>query len=317
MAINVKKGKDMKTNRLIAVTLLAAVLATGCAKDSVAPESATTGHRISIFAGGMGSNGSKILMDPANPNNGCWVADEEIDLGGTPYRIGGDATAGFYLDLGSNNVAGRLYAIYPATVKDTLGNDIVVTNGAGGGVCAIDIRSLAVNIHSDGKHDVVFPMAADTTENSTALRFDHLTGGLKLTLSNSTAHTVTRLVVTAKKADGSPAIYRDIAPSWAGSLLPALPIEHGQDGDQSAQFISDMTLMMNSQAGGGTITHSVTISAGSSISFCIPMLAQELKVLTITGYNGNTQVFQKSRTLDAAISVNANQMYNIPTIEIN
>jgi hypothetical protein len=292
-----------------------ALLAAGCAKENDAVEAS---HRISIFAGTMGANGAKILMDPSNVNKACWVANEEIDLNGTPYTIGGDTTHGFYLDLGSTTVSGTLYAIYPATLKDALGNDIVVTNGAGGG-CAIDIHSLAVNIHSDGKHDVIFPMAATAAENSTSLQFDHLTGGLKLTLSNTTEHTVTRLVVTATRADGSAAIYKDIKPTWAGSQLPGIPGgEVGEiTGDQGAQFISDMTLMMNSQNSLGIVTHSVTIPASGSISFCIPMLTNELKNLTITGYNGDTQVFQKTKELPSAISIPRNQMYNIPTININ
>jgi hypothetical protein len=300
---------------------LAAVLATGCAKDSVAPESAATGHRISIFAGTMGANGSKILMDPSNVDSACWVANEQIDLNGTPYPIGGNITNGFYLDLGNNDVSGTLYAIYPATVKDNLGNDIAVTNNGTNG-CAIDIHSLAVNIHSDGKHDVIFPMAATAAANSTSLHFDHLTGGLKLTLKNNSttaAKVVDRLVVTATQDGGSPAIYKDIKPTWAGSQLPGIPGgEVGEiTGDQGAQFISSMTLKMNSQDNGGNVTLSVTIPANGSISFCIPMLANELKNLTITGYNGDTQVFQKTKELPSAISIPRNQMYNIPTININ
>ena len=163
-------------------------------------------------------------------------------------------------------------------------------------------------------------MAASATSGSTELRFDHLTGGLKLKLTNTTSTTVTRIVVTATQNDGSPAIYKDVKPSWASAQLPGLPSgEVGEnDGDVSALFISDMTLIMNSQDGEGIITSGVTVPTGANgITFCIPMLAKELKTLTITGYNGDTQIFQKSKTLDAATNIIQNNMYNIPTIPIN
>lgn len=289
----------------------------GCSeKDPVTPDPGPTSTRIDIFANHMG--GSKVLVDPADLDATSWVPSEQINLNGGAYTIASDAN-GFYLDLGASAPEGDLYAIYPATVKDGNGNDIAVTNNGTAG-CAIDIHSLAVTLHNDGKHDVYFPMAAYAASGSTALYFDHLTGGLKLKLTNTTSTTVTRIVVTATQNDGSPAIYKDVKPSWASAQLPGLPGgEVGEnDGDVSALFISDMTLIMNSQDGEGIITSGVTVPTGANgITFCIPMLAKELKTLTITGYNGDTQIFQKNKTLDAATNIIQNNMYNIPTIPIN
>ena len=81
----------------------------------------------------------------------------------------------------------------------------------------------------------------------------------------------------------------------------------------SAQFISDMTLRMNT---GGTAGVTVT---SSGLTFCIPMLASQLKNLTVTGYLGNdpTPVFQKTKTLTTAKDIERNIMYTIPVIEFD
>lgn len=296
----------MKTKRFIALTALA-VLAVSCGKDTV------DDGRLHLFAEQMTqSSAAKVLFDPAHIDDAEWVAGEQIDINGSAYAIAGSAAAGYSVD-GSAITGSTLYAIYPATVKDALGNDIVVTNGGNGG-CAIDIRCLAVNVKAGGKHDVYFPMAARYTADSSGLMFRHLTGGLKLTLSSSTAHTVTRLVVTATQEGGSPAIYKDLKPSWASTQLPGVPGgEVGEEnGDVNAQFISDMTFKMYTNGSAG-----VNIPASGSVTFCIPMLAKSLKSLTVTGYNGDTQVFQKTKTLANATNIERNKMYNIPAININ
>ena len=295
----------MKTNKIISVAALAALLATGCSNDN--------DGRIRLFAERMAQGGNaKVLFDASHIDAAEWVAGESIDINGNACVIGGTANDGYSVD-GTAITGSALYAIYPATVNDALGNYIIVTNGGHDGICGVDIRSLAVNMHNDGRHDVYFPMAAAAAADATEMTFQHLTGGLKLTLRNASESDmdVFGLEVSATKADGSPAIYRNIAPSWAGSLLPTIPIEHGQNEDQSSQFYSNIMLQMNTD---GTL--GVTIPAGQSITFCIPMLAQQLKNITVTGY-GLSPLFYKTKSLDTPKDIERNKMYTIPVIEFD
>lgn len=302
----------MKTNKVIAFILLA-VLFAGCSKDndSAAPFNA---GRIKLFAEQMtnAGNNSKLLMDPIGLTS-QWLIGEQININGSAYSIVQEGS-NYYLGGSTATLEAPLYAIYPATIKDALGNDIVVTNGSDG-ACAIDIHSLAVNFTGDGNHEVIFPMAALYTTDSSGLMFRHLTGGLKFTLSNTAAHAVDRLVITATQDGGSPAIYKDLKPAWAGNQLPGIPGgEVGEEtGDQGAQFISTMTLRMNSNGTAG-----VTIPANGSITFCVPMLALQLKTLTITGYDADDNVVipTRSKTITPT-NIERNKMYTIPVIEIN
>lgn len=288
--------------------MLLTVLAAACGK-----EEAVDG-RLRLFAEEMtaATGSSKLLVDPADLTS-QWLTGERINVGGSAYSIVKE-DGNYYLGGSSVNLSASLYAIYPATVKDALGNDIVVTNNSAG-ACAIDIHSLAVNFTGDGRHEVIFPMAAHYTTDSSGLMFRHLTGGLKLTLTNSTSGeiTVDRLVITATQDGGSAAIYKDLRPAWAASQLPGIPGgEVGEEtGSQGAQFISDITLKLNTNGTAG-----VTIP-GQGITFCVPMLAKDLKTLTVTGYHGGTQVFLKSKTLTTATNIQSNVMYTIPTIGIN
>ena len=55
-----------------------------------------------------------------------------------------------------------------------------------------------------------------------------------------------------------------------------------------------------------------------TITFCIPMLAKNLKYLQITGYNGSTQVFQTSKKdIGTARDIERNKMYTLPAISID
>ena len=306
----------MKTTKYLATTLLATTLFVACSKDSNDEGSTEFNDgRLHLFFEKIDSN-TKVLVDPTSPSDASWVAGEQIDLNGTPCTIACTGSS-YYLD-GIKPLNVDMYAIYPASINAN-GNDIAVTNN-GATACAIDVHSYAIDIHpDDGTHDVIFPMAAHTTANGTSMLFYHLTGGLKLTLSNTTGHHVTRLVVSATKQDDSPAIYKDLSVSWSNSTVPGVPGgEPGSiSGDQSAQFISDMTLMMNTNDGNGHVTSGVDIEDNGNISFCIPMLAQGLKNLTIDGYNGETQIFHKTKVLTTATNIERNKMYNIPTIIID
>lgn len=304
----------MKTSRIINIAMLAAVLFAGCGKSG--------SDRLRLFVEPMCFGGAKVHFDPAHINDATWVENELINLCGTSYPIV-NSNGHAYLVTGGAELPSTLYAIYPATVNDGLGNDIEVVNG-GAGACGVGIRSLAVNLHADGKSDVIFPMAATATGGSQSLLFNHLTGGLKLTIANNRDQdvTVNRLVVSATQGSGTPAIYRDLAPEWAGStqpLLPTFPARHGATGDQDmgAGFISDMTLMMNTEGTPGVTIPRKTNGTPGRITFCIPMLAKDLRYIQIIGYNGVSPVFQTpKKDIGTPKDVERNNMYNIPTIDI-
>ena len=177
---------------------------------------------------------------------------------------------------------------------------------------AVNIITPSTKLQGGYKDEVYFPMAAHATSSSEGLYFDHLTGGLRLTLSCSTAVSIDRLVITAENGSYGPAIYKDIAPTWAGGLLPAIPSEHGQEDDQSVEFVSTMTLWMNTDGIAG-----VEIQPSSDLVFCIPMLAKNLQYLTIKGYYGDELKFNKTKDLGQEKNIERNRMYTIPEIAIN
>ena len=302
----------MKTNKIILIAAAAALLAAACSKDN-----AVAGY-IKIFAERMDGGNSKVLMDPANPSGASWVADEQIDLNGTKCTIKGNNTDGFYLD-GVAPLSSTMYAVYPATVNAG-GNHIAVSNN-GATACGVNIHSLSVEFVDDNTQKVVFPMAAKAAANSRGLSFRHLTGGIRLTLKNTRTDAdldVARLVVTATTASGEPAIYKDLHPTmdgWNPSLLPGLPTgEVGEiNGAQDVRFISDMTLYLKD----GSHDYKTIARNNGTITFCMPLLAREVKCLTIKGYSSTgTELFSKTKTLGTATAIERNHMYNIPVIEI-
>ena len=305
----------MKTNKIITIAAVAALLAASCGKD--ADHSSPADGQLRLFAEPMNGNNAKVLVDPAHVNNASWVADEQLNLNGTLCTIKGNDDDGYYLqDIAP--LAEDMYAIYPASLNSG-GNHIAVTND-GAVACAVNIHSLCVEFVDGNIHKVCFPMAAKASPNSPSLQFRHLTGGIRLTIKNNNEKDdldVARLVVTATTSDSKPAIYKDLQPTedgWTPSLPPAVPTgEVGIEGNQDAQFIADMTLYLKD----GSHNYKTISAEGGEITFCMPLLAREVKNLTITGYSSiGTELFSKTKELDAATPILRNHMYNIPTIEI-
>ncbi len=301
----------MKTNTIIMIAALAAMFA-GCGKESEGDGC------IKLSAERMAMGGSKVVMDPDNVNGASWVADEQIDLNGSPCTIKGNSTDGFYLD-GMDPLAVDMYAVYPAAVNAG-GNHIAVSNN-GATACGVNIHSLSVEFVDGNSQKVVFPMAAKAVAHSGGLGFRHLTGGIRLTLKNTRTDAdldVARLVVTATTAAGEPAIYKDLCPTedgWNPSLLPDVPSgEVGEiSGDQYVQFISDMTLYLKD----GSHDYKTIARDNGTITFCMPLLAREIKYLTIKGYSSaDDLLFTKTKTLEEATPILRNCMYNIRSIEI-
>ena len=305
----------MKTNKIITIAAVAALLAASCGKD--ADHSSPADGQLRLFAEPMNGNNAKVLVDPAHVNNASWVADEQLNLNGTLCIIKGNDDDGYYLqDIAP--LAEDMYAIYPASLNSG-GNHIAVTND-GAVACAVNIHSLCVEFVDGNIHKVCFPMAAKASPNSPSLQFRHLTGGIRLTIKNNNEKDdldVARLVVTATTSDSKPAIYKDLQPTedgWTPSLPPAVPTgEVGIEGNQDAQFIADMTLFLKD----GPHNYKTISAEGGEITFCMPLLAREVKNLTITGYSSTgDELFTKTKTLETATAIERNRMYNIPTIEI-
>ena len=225
----------MKTYRLTTLALLA-LLPIACSKDG--------DGRLRIYAEEMyGSHNTKVWVNPSDVSaSASWVVGEQIDLNGTSYPIANDGD-GNYLDAEENALSESLYAIYPATVN-TDGNNITVTNN-GASASTVVINSLSVNFR-DGGHDIIFPMATGQTDKSSGkLLFKHLTGGMKLTLVNTTASDCTvrsvKVVVYGDGAAPTPITAHNVTTRWAaqGPVLPGGEIG-ANDGNQTVGYASEM-----------------------------------------------------------------------------
>ena len=287
--------------------LFAAALVTGCGKDN---------NRIRIVAEDMHGNGAKIWLNPTpdqTSSSATWVPGERIDLNGSNYSIV-EQSSSYYLNIGDAEVAENLYAIYPAS-GSTNGNDISVTNN-GASASTVVIRELAVNFR-DGGHDIVFPMAATGTKSAGKLLFNHLTGGLRLTLTDTSSandYTVgsVTVVVYGDEAAPTPLTVHNVTTSWAvqGPVLPNGEI--GEiTGDVPVGYASQMhfTLLTGGVAG-------KAIPHDGGITFCVPVTVTPVKKLVITGYSTTgAQLFTREKELNPAITIQANYMYNIPEIK--
>ena len=303
----------MKINKIILISAVAALLAAGCGKE------AGDGY-IKLFAERMDLGGhSKVLMDPDDVNGASWVADEQIDLNGSPCTIKGNSTDGFYLD-GVAPLSSTMYAVYPAAIHQG-SNHIAVTN-IPGSTCMVAIHSLAIDFTGDGRQRTYFPMAALADPNSGTLHFKHLTGCLRLTLNNTSSDEMEMdsLVIGVIAPNGDPAIYKALRPSagawtaWPSGTLPALP--SGEVGNthetQGAEFVKTMSFSLRTN---GTI--GITIPANGSVTFCIPMLAKEFLIFYVEGFYQNHQIFNKNKVLDNPLAIERNKIYTLPSIDLH
>ena len=286
----------MKPRIFTIVICLLAILATGCKKDN---------NRIRIFAESMG--GSKVFIDTTTVNSATWVDGETINLNGTTCTIAVDDD-GYYINS-TAPLSGTKYAVYPATVN-TYGNHIVVSNS--GTACTITLHSLDVNFHDNG-HDIVFPMAAKAGANSNRLMFQHLTGGIKLTLSARTECSIYSVKVITYGTGAAPNVTLNDATytvRWdsQGPNLPAGNVG-GIAGDRDVKYASKMVLSMN--GGNGVI-----VSTGTT--FFVPVTINNIRRITVIGYDSNgNELFSKTQAIDPTIEIERNKLYTIPTILIN
>lgn len=288
----------MKTNKFLAVMLLA-VLAVGCTKDA---------SHIRIISENM-DGGSKIWVDPTDVSaSATWIDGETIDINSVTYTID-ERNNNFYLD--EVPTGATRYAVYPATTNAN-GNDVEVTNNGSSGA-TITLNRLAVNFH-DGGHDIIFPMAAVAGESAETMLFNHLTAGFKLTLSASSATTVSsvKVIVYGDAAVGAIKL-NDVTytVNWADDGLTT-PVGEvgGITGDYDARYASVMYFDMNTSGAAGVEVNS------TGKTFCIPVTVTNVKRISVVGYGNTGQtLFEKTQTLNN-IPVQRNTMYTIPTIVI-
>lgn len=289
----------MKTNKIIALAAGLAMMAGSCTKDGCTS--------IRLLSEPM-TGGAKVLVDPAHVNNAQWVAGEQINLNGTARTIS-HRDGNFYLDLDAP-INGDLLAVYPASV-DANGNSVTFSANT------VTINSLNVDFVAGG-HRIIFPMAAQAAAGSESLKFDHLTGGLKLTLSD-TASDVNytlgslRIVTYGDGATAAPIDERHgITATWAvqGPALPGGEVGE-TDGDVSMRYASQMYFTFSTDGNTGK-----AIDDNGSISFCVPVTVSSVKTLEVTGYSpSGAQLFSRKKTLDNALTVQYNYMYTIPEIK--
>ena len=289
----------MKTNKIITVAAALVLMATGCKKED----------RLSIrLLSEPMTGGAKVLVDPDSVNNAQWISGEQIDLNGTARTIN-HRDGNFYLDLDAP-INGDLLAVYPASVNAN-GNSVTFSANT------VTINSLNVDFRGSS-HSIIFPMAAQAAAGSESLLFDHLTGGLKLTLSD-TASDVNytlgslRIVTYGNGATAAPIEARHgVTATWAvqGPVLPGGEIG-ANNGDQTVGYASEMHFTFSTDGNPGK-----AISPSGSISFCVPVTVSSVKTLEVTGYSpSGAQLFSRKKTLDVALTVQANNMYTIPEIK--
>ena len=175
------------------------------------------------------------------------------------------------------------------------------SNGAG----TVVIESLAVN-YRNGGHDIIFPMVATAQRNQMRLLFQHLTAGMRLTLTNSSAADKTlgsvKIVTYGESATASAIGANGYSVSWAkqGPTLPGGEIDS----------LTDHYFAMCDGTDGKVVP-----ANNGQISLCVPVTVNKIKTLVVTGYSTTgEQLFVKSKTLASELTVEANKMYTIPEI---
>lgn len=309
----------MKT-KIIMMTALLALLATGCGKDKIAT-------RVSLFTGNMTTvgNGAKIYMDPngSGDYNAKWVENEPISIKGNgnaqSYPIMKNGSA---YRLENVEAEGTRYAIYPGPVNANGNNVAVANNGSAGST--ITLNELAVKLLADGGSEVIFPMAAKSSDTDNELHFSHLTAGIILSLkANNDINEVSKVdvIVYRKSAsDEDPVEVSGVGSytvKWAqqGSLpLPWGGIGTGED--QDMKYASVMTLNMKDSEHS---TNYVNITS-EPISFCVPVTISSMNRITIVGYdNSGNPLFSKTAAMqnDATLELELNKMYRFPVLTVD
>lgn len=298
----------MKT-KIIMMTALLALLATGCGKDN---------GRYRLFAENMTAAGdTKLLVNPSDLVT-KWLEGENINVNGTVAPIAKDGSS-YVVDVQSEVDASTLYCIYPGTTNAN-GNNVTVANNNGSGG-TITLNKLAVNFHSNGTHDVIFPMAAKATASAENMEFKHLTAGFRFSLSSASEmdiHTFKVYVYCSGAATGiNPGSIASYTVKWANEgLMPLTPIgEIGSITDRAQSYGSEMVFNMQTEGTAG-----VTINSTPK-QFCVPLnlcSGNKVKRITVVGL-GSTGDMLFAKTIgfgDTGITIARNIMYPVRAIAL-
>jgi len=182
-----------------------------------------------------------------------------------------------------------------------------------------------------GAESVVFPMAASATANSSQLHFNHLTGGLKITLEKNTYDRID--IASIKIVAQSGATVQNLSANGVTARWevqgPALP--HGEIGDMEDDYVAAHACEMNFDFATTqyvydnslqdyvlTTTSGITMNYwGDTRTFCVPITLSSLQYLTVTGYSASgEQLFHVTKDLGSDQTITRNHMYTVPTIQI-
>lgn len=292
-----------------------ALLATGCTKDD---NQKVNDGRIKIFSENMtaASNGSKLLINPSNMAME-WLAGEKIKVNNGVYTIASNGEGGYTIGSTESPLAddeGFYYALYPG--DDFNGNDVTIsgTNSAP----VMTLNNLVINMHSNGTHDVAFPMGVKVASTATEMVFMHLTAGFKLSLKTTTGTvTVDKLKVYVYGEDAVGTVNTGDGVSYtvkwnSEGMMPMVPVgEVGGITDRDLSYGSEMVFDMKTDGEPG-------VEFGTTAkSFCVPVTLATVKRITVVGFNGATQVFAKTSALASHVELGRHVMYPVKTIAIN
>ena len=302
----------MKT-KIVMMTALLALLATGCGKNN-------GDGRIRIFAENMtaAGNGSKLQINPADPVNTVqWIANEYIDINGSKFQIQYDDVNKYNIDIADNDFGATLYAVYPGKSDDDNYNDVTVTNS--NTTATITLNRLTLNFHDDGEgnqvHSVVLPMGVKVSSSEEAMTFKNLTAAFRLTLNTSTTPvTLTKLKVIVYGTGAASAVALDgvsYTVKWAGQA-PSVPTgDVGSITDRDVTYASEMYFDMLTDGNPG-------VDVDGDLKLCIPVTLATVKRITVIGYNGDDEVFSTTSTMNGGnVTLERNRIYPVAKITVN
>ena len=285
-----------------------AALAAGCSKDY---DDNAYGDRILLFAETVGNNNSKVAFDPATiPSGAEWIAGEPIWLNGNVYNIAFEENACYLkdgLDVPVEPLGVAMKAIYLGASYG--GNDVTVSS------TEIILNNLVVKFRNDDKQEMAFPMVANAESGANKLYFNHLTGGMKITISKTegSANVASLKMVAQSTTDEQNMSYGGVTARWAvqGPSVPTGNVGSNPD-DVDVKYISEMNFSFMSGS-----NNYVTVST-TPVSFCVPVTITPIKRLVLTGYaSDGTEVFHVSKEFTSPVSpvtVDRNRMYTVPDI---
>lgn len=307
----------MKKTKIFTMALLLTTLAVGCTKDETNDAANTNTKRLTLFAEGFG-NSSKSVFNPGDVGGTTnWVEGDSIAVNnGTGnswrlYDIKGDEYMGFRIEDETEGAFDAVTkAIYAGQGFD---GNVVEINGDEINGYEVVLNSLTIRMDGD-QQQTSFPMVANKDGGN--LYFKHLTAGICVTLANQKGNTVelaslrivaqsTNEVENLTYDDGTTARWAVQGPSVPSGTTGSL------DDEISVANISAMNFNMRSG------DDPVSIDVDGELTFWVPVTIKSFRYLTLTGYDENgVEVFHVTKDFGSDITVDRNNIYNVPTVII-